>query len=83
MKAQTLIGPEKLCQHNVTLVGDWQKQWRDQAFARKLGRYKTIDRVEQCSFKATVEIDGVPLCARHAGAVALQHLLKISEFTPD
>lgn len=67
--------PRPLCQHDVQMIGDWARSCRQDFHDKKLRRYKHTDRPSQCTFLAVVEIDGVPLCRRHAGQIALDHLL--------
>jgi hypothetical protein len=68
-----------ICQANVQVIGDWAKQYRLEAHAKKVRRHALTDRPGQCTFAAVVELDGVPMCRRHAGMVALDHLLKNPE----
>jgi hypothetical protein len=76
-----LTGKQKAptCQHGVTLVGDWANKFRADVFEKKSRRYRHIDRVDQCTFPAKVYVDGVPMCRRHAGHLALDYLLAQSE----
>ena len=59
------------CCADVMENSDYGKSWREQMVKKKIRRYSKSERVMQCIFNAVVEIDGVPMCRRHAGVVAL------------
>ncbi len=67
-----------VCQHSVQMIGDWAKEWRENAVKTKVRRYKRVDRVDQCTHNAVVELDGKPLCRRHAGMMLLDELVRNS-----
>ena len=59
------------CQHRVNsheLFGNLE--WRKQRYGER------GNDPEKCQHLAVVELDGVPMCRRHAGMVALDHVLK-------
>lgn len=68
--------PRPRCQADVQMVGDWAWQWRTNAVEKRLRRYSGVERVTQCTHSATVEIDGVPMCRRHAGQLVLERYIK-------
>lgn len=65
-----------VCQHDVKPETDHAKHYRIEAHQKGLRRHALTDRPGQCTFAAVVTIDGVPMCRRHAGQLALDHLLE-------
>lgn len=59
------------CDADVTMNSDYGGKWRESMVREGKGRYSGNARVEQCTFNAVVEINGVPMCRRHAGQVVL------------
>lgn len=59
------------CNADVLMNSDYGGRWREQAVKKGVRRYSRSERVAQCTFNAVVEVDGVPMCRRHAGQAAL------------
>lgn len=59
------------CDADVNMNSDYGNQWREHMVKEGAGRYAGNSRVAQCTFNAVVEIDGTPMCRRHAGQVVL------------
>lgn len=54
------------CEADVQMVGDWAASWRTEMHAKRIRSYGE-GRVSQCTCPSVVEIDGVPMCRKHAG----------------
>lgn len=59
------------CNADVNMNSDYGAGWRESMVKEGSGRYAGSSRVAQCTFNAVVEINGVPMCRRHAGQVVL------------
>ncbi len=59
------------CQHSVVMADGFATRWRDDVVKRKVRSYAGSERVDQCTRHAVVELDGVPMCRRHAGQEVL------------
>ena len=59
------------CDADVNINSDYGRGWREHKVEKGDKRYAGSSRVAQCTFNAVVEIDGVPMCRRHAGQVVL------------
>jgi hypothetical protein len=62
------------CDADVLSATDNLRAWRRNAQKEKYGVYKS-GRPMQCTRAGVVLLDGRPLCARHAGIVALARVL--------
>lgn len=65
-----------MCQADVKVTGAWQEQTRAEWHKKGVRRYRGTERPSQCTFDAVVEVDGLPMCRRHAGQVVLEKFIK-------
>lgn len=85
MRIVTLIRPEALNQprqvHGIERSQTREVKELPRCCAERVTRYYNDGSGSdfQCNMRARYEIDGRPLCPRHAGEVALAHLLKGSD----
>lgn len=75
------------CKHKVSFLADYTRRWRKDIYTdqkkEKIGKYGKLDTFDQCTLAATVTVDGVPMCRRHAAYVALDYVMEQSEEKPD
>lgn len=62
--------PMPRCEASVDMTTQHMREWRAEMKLKKKGRYGE-GRVDQCTRDALVELDGKPLCRRHAGQQVL------------
>lgn len=64
------------CQHTVNSHELYaHKDWRKERYKKLRPDFDPI----RCQHLAVIEMDGIPMCRRHAGMVALDHMLKVHE----
>lgn len=63
------------CSHTVQIVGEWARKWRIDCHSRGIRRYSGTQRPDQCTHNAVLEVDGTPLCSRHAGILVIDKYL--------
>jgi hypothetical protein len=85
MKIKVIVRPEAVSQprvvQNVDKKNTSQVEFLPRCEATRVTTYNSFyegraDVTKQCSMAARYEIDGVNLCARHAGEVALAQALE-------
>lgn len=67
--------PRPQCEADVQMVPGWHESWRAEMHAKKIRSYGS-GRVSQCTYPSVIEIDGVPMCRKHAGFKVLDMYVK-------